>query len=63
MEVERGREMASDLGGLSSLGGQEKKLTVMGDDEEGGGRGGLWHLTRRENQKVSPCETLTSLML
>ena len=23
----------------------------------------LWYLTRRENQKVSPCETLRSLML
>lgn len=22
-----------------------------------------WHLTRRENQKASSCETLTSLML
>lgn len=28
--------MASDPGGLSSLGGQEKKLTVMGDDGGGG---------------------------
>lgn len=51
------------------LGHQEKHRGVVADGEEkkkgGGGSSFLmrWHLTRRENQKASSCETLTSLML
>lgn len=53
---------------LPPLGHQEKHPGVVADGEEKKKGGGSsfpiqWHLTRRENQKASSCETLTSLML
>lgn len=49
--------------GLSSLGGQEKKLRVMVCVCGGGGLTDVVAPNMEGKSKVSPCEALTSLML